>query len=173
MAPRPCSLFLFLNWHSNAPQLQTFTNQRQFYFYNEWDKEENEKKVADRKKIKYLTNASMDFIRAWITIIYWAESDGQRKKAGQEVRNGLRLPGQPQSWIPQQGLWREDLTWHALHLPSEKIKPCGPQKNAFTSLALTTWKLDHKHRMSTTQITRAIAQKSVSLCQECKLGKNH
>lgn len=140
------------------------------------EREESSWQKPVMKKIKYLTNALMDFIRAWITIICWAESEqglGQRKKAGQEVRNGLRLPGQPQSWIPQQGFWREDLAWYALHFPSEKRTLCGPQKNAFTSLALTTWKLDHKHRTSMTQITRAIAQKSVSLCQERKLGKNH
>lgn len=173
MASRSCNLFFFLNWHSNAPQLQTFTDQRHVCFYNMWDKEEREKKSSRQKpvmkKIKYLTNALMDFIRAWITIICRAESEqglGQRKKAGQEVKNGLCLPGQPQSWIPQQGFWREDLAWHALHLPSEKITPCGPWKNAFPSLALTTWKLDHKHRTLMTQITRAIAQKSV--CPDAK-----
>lgn len=157
------------------PQMQTFTDQRHVCFYNVWEKEEWEKKVANRnqwgkKIIKYLTNAMMDFIRAWITIICWAESEqglGQRNKAVQEVRNGLFLPGQPQSWIPQQGFWREDLAWHALHLPSEKITPYGPQKNAFTSPALTTWKFDHKHTTSMTQITRTIAQKSV-----CPRAKN-
>lgn len=155
------------------PQLQTFTDQRHVCFYNVWEKEEREsgrQKPMMKKIIKYLTNAMMDFIRAWITIICWAESEqglGQRKKAVQEVRNGLFLPGQPQSWIPQQGFWREDLAWHALHLPSEKITPCGPQKNAFTSPALTTWKFDRKHTTSITQITRTIAQKSV-----CPHAKN-